>query len=953
MQQWLTITNVKTWTFPLPDNYIEIVWISKQWYVWDNVTRIINISWKTSDPKDDSLYSYSIDYTWKKIQLAWFLEENNTVIFSQSSFLINHVLASSVTDYTKRFTYTVWDRVWILLDSVTKAPINEILPPSTTQLNLPTDSNLYIAIFSNSSSNSWTITWSWINLQTNISIIQNSCVLWNTAVTSGKSLQAFSSNSVPYNQTCISITRNCSNWVLDWDKNYKFDSCAPSTPLNCNAITYNWYEIPMINHNSTNPTITKQITWWVADISASCENWILSYWTENINCSANYVLDNWACMQDICTWSAPDFSIANWTQKYNILWLHSTTPKDCSYICQAWYYYNTNICIPASIWNMVPTEWLSTQTPCTDNNTYQDTTWQTSCKTIQSWYYSTPIWTWPKTSQAQCEANNYCINWVKTSCAIWYSSPAWSTNINDCNLNTYTVSWSFWANANWATINVCWKTATADTNWNFSITADYGTNCNNATATITGYTCTTTTNWPTSLTSDINNIAWNCIVNTQTSNCTWLPSNASWNTASNITQTWNWSTWTPSAVWIYSLTASTTNCNFKCNDLYNWNSTTNTCDPQPTLQLTWRVWTTWYGNADLLTNFYIVSTWNYSIDWWDGNTEIFPSTTKNPIHTYAIAWYKVISITWNIQRFYTTTLNNSNYAWKLISVNKWDNIVWTSMQNMFRYANNFNSLPTTAPNLANVTDMSSMFYNTSVFNQPIWNWDTSNVTTMASMFGNADAFNQNISTWNTSNVTSMASMFSSTTAFNQPIWNWDTSNVTTMTNMFFSAKAFNQNISTWNTSNVTSMKGMFRSANAFNQPIWNWDTSKVTNMSQMFQLASIFNQNISTWNTSNVIDMSLMFYSASIFNQPIWNWDTSKVTNMNAMFTSAKAFNQNISTWNTGNVANMNYIFQGATVFNQNLGGWVVNPNTTTCTAFNNNATAWVLAKPGFISCTP
>jgi len=74
---------------------------------------------------------------------------------------------------------------------------------------------------------------------------------------------------------------------------------------------------------------------------------------------------------------------------------------------------------------------------------------------------------------------------------------------------------------------------------------------------------------------------------------------------------------------------------------------------------------------------------------------------------------------------------------------------------------------------------------------------------------------------------------------------------------------------------------------------------------------------------------------------------------MNAMFTSAKAFNQNISTWNTGNVANMNYIFQGATVFNQNLGGWVVNPNTTTCTAFNNNATAWVLAKPGFISCTP
>jgi surface protein len=58
-----------------------------------------------------------------------------------------------------------------------------------------------------------------------------------------------------------------------------------------------------------------------------------------------------------------------------------------------------------------------------------------------------------------------------------------------------------------------------------------------------------------------------------------------------------------------------------------------------------------------------------------------------------------------------------------------------------------------------------MFYNATVFNQPIGNWDVSNVTNMISMFANTDAFNQPIENWDLSKVTNMHGMFIHAKAF--------------------------------------------------------------------------------------------------------------------------------------------------------------------------------------------
>jgi len=146
-------------------------------------------------------------------------------------------------------------------------------------------------------------------------------------------------------------------------------------------------------------------------------------------------------------------------------------------------------------------------------------------------------------------------------------------------------------------------------------------------------------------------------------------------------------------------------------------------------------------------------------------------------------------------------------------------------------------------------------------------------------------------------MTNMSSIFYGATTFNEPIDSWDTSSVTNMSYMFQYSSAFNQPIGSWDTSNVTNMNFMF-AGSVFNQPLNLWNTSKVTHMNFMFSSASSFNQPIGSWDTSSVTNMNYMFYGASSFNQPIGSWDTSSVTNMGGMFEGATAFNQDISGWN-------------------------------------------------------
>jgi len=203
--------------------------------------------------------------------------------------------------------------------------------------------------------------------------------------------------------------------------------------------------------------------------------------------------------------------------------------------------------------------------------------------------------------------------------------------------------------------------------------------------------------------------------------------------------------------------------------------------------------------------------------------------------------------------------------------------------------------------------------------------NTSEITDLSSLFFNLTSFNQDISAWDTSAVTNMESLFDAATSFNQDISAWDTSAVTNMTYMFYQASAFNQNIRDWNTSAVTSMGYMFHEATSFNQSIGVWNTSAVTDMSGLFYGASAFNQNIGDWNTSAVTNMEDMFMNTLVFNQNIASWDTSLVTTMHSMFKQASVFNQNISSWNVNNVIYSDMFNDNSALIQNNMPNFITN----------------------------
>ena len=69
-----------------------------------------------------------------------------------------------------------------------------------------------------------------------------------------------------------------------------------------------------------------------------------------------------------------------------------------------------------------------------------------------------------------------------------------------------------------------------------------------------------------------------CVPNTRTKECSGLPENAEWNTASSITQTWNGTNWEPGNAGTYSETATTNECIFKCKENYNWDFGLSVCE---------------------------------------------------------------------------------------------------------------------------------------------------------------------------------------------------------------------------------------------------------------------------------------------------------------------------------------------------------------------------------------
>jgi surface protein len=265
--------------------------------------------------------------------------------------------------------------------------------------------------------------------------------------------------------------------------------------------------------------------------------------------------------------------------------------------------------------------------------------------------------------------------------------------------------------------------------------------------------------------------------------------------------------------------------------------------------------------------------YNYNITWTNvTNPGVMEGSQNNVTGTYTITgvqWGDVyeVAITGSFPRFYMFPINGiGQIHHKLLSIEQWGNISWTSMEDAFQLCSNMAYNATDFPILSGVSSMANMFWLCSSMhgNPSINNWNTSTVTNMSGLFHGAELFNQPLGNWDVSNVTDMSEIFRFASSFNQPLANWDVSNVINMKSMFDRALNFNYPIGNWDVSNVTDMNSMFNMAQLFNQPIGNWNTTNVSIMVEMFRNASSFNQNLGSWPLANNVDLTFMLHNSGM-----------------------------------------------------------------------------------------
>ena len=106
------------------------------------------------------------------------------------------------------------------------------------------------------------------------------------------------------------------------------------------------------------------------------------------------------------------------------------------------------------------------------------------------------------------------------------------------------------------------------------------------------------------------------------------------------------------------------------------------------------------------------------------------------------------------------------------SIDDWGDVEWKSMMGFAADCARLNRLPSDAPNLTQVTDMSHAFEFALIFNQPLEKWDVSHVKNMDSMFFAAYEFNQPLERWDISSVRNMDDMFREASSFSHYPENW-------------------------------------------------------------------------------------------------------------------------------------------------------------------------------------
>ena len=148
------------------------------------------------------------------------------------------------------------------------------------------------------------------------------------------------------------------------------------------------------------------------------------------------------------------------------------------------------------------------------------------------------------------------------------------------------------------------------------------------------------------------------------------------------------------------------------------------------------------------------------IDWGDGSVPEHVTTSDPHTHHYDTDGIYTVSVTGSVTAYNSQSNGGgTSELQKLVSVDNWGQVGFTSMDSAFYYCSNLISVPTSSDGIEAVTNMAGMFGGASSFNSDISGWDTSKVTDMGYMFRHASSFNQDLSEWCVTEITSKPDLF--------------------------------------------------------------------------------------------------------------------------------------------------------------------------------------------------
>ena len=253
---------------------------------------------------------------------------------------------------------------------------------------------------------------------------------------------------------------------------------------------------------------------------------------QDVNCTGLPTNASWNTASSITqTWNGNAWAPSN-AGTYN----ETASSTECRYKCNTDYHWENSACVSNT----------KTNVACT--GLPENSVWNTASTITQTWNGST--WT-PSTTGVYNETES------TTECRFKCASGYTRENNSCINQKTATCT-GLPANAQWNSVS------TITQNWNGSswLPTTTGSFNNSSSTSECRFKCKTNYTWTNNTT---------CKANQKVSNCTGLPENAVWNTASTITQTWNGSDWAPTTTGTYNETASTSECRYKCDPDYKWN----------------------------------------------------------------------------------------------------------------------------------------------------------------------------------------------------------------------------------------------------------------------------------------------------------------------------------------------------------------------------------------------